>query len=69
MTVVELDKRPVAISVSWARIEGHLVMFWYACSQVTDSVQIDAWLAAMFDVSVTWLLGWEDDDNGNEQAA
>lgn len=48
VTVGELAGRPCCISVTWNRIEGHLVMFWYDCSQATDSVQTDAWLKAHF---------------------
>jgi len=46
--VGELDNRPIMISVQWARIEGFLVMFWYQCSQVTDSVQAEKWLHENF---------------------
>lgn len=46
--VGKLGRMPCCISVSWARIDGHLVMFWYECSQVTDSRKAEAWLAERF---------------------
>lgn len=48
VTVGELDYRPVCISMSWARIDGRLVMFWYPTSQVVDTVQIEKWLEKHF---------------------
>lgn len=48
VTVGKIGKRPCCISVSWNRIEGRLVMFWYQCSQVTDSLQAEAWLEEHF---------------------
>ncbi len=48
VTVGQVNRRPNCISVSWYRIEGQLIMFWYRCSQVTDSRQVDKWLAANF---------------------
>lgn len=48
------------ISVSWNRIEGRLVMFWYQCSQVTDSLQSEAWLEKHFDGKY---------DNGHRRAS
>lgn len=44
----ELDKRPVSMSVNWAKIDGHLVMFWYLCSQVADYVMAEKWLKKHF---------------------
>lgn len=44
----KFKKRPVCISVSWSRIDGYLVMFYYQCSQVTDSVQTEKWLEENF---------------------
>jgi hypothetical protein len=48
ITVGKLGKRPCCISVSWVRINGKLVMFWYQCSQVTDSLQAEAWIEKHF---------------------
>jgi hypothetical protein len=36
--------RSVAITVTWARIEGRLVAFWGCSSQVADYDMIEAWL-------------------------
>lgn len=43
ITVGHRAKMPCCISVNWAKIEGYLVMFWYSCSQVTDSVKAEKW--------------------------
>lgn len=49
VTVGKLGKRPVVISMSWVRIDGFLVLFWYPCSQVVDHVQIDNWFEEHYD--------------------
>ena len=49
ITIGELDNRPVVMSVTFNRINGYLVMFWYMCSQVTDSVMAEKWLDENFD--------------------
>ena len=41
----ELDKRPICLTFTWARLDGILVMFWDCCSQVADHAMIDRWLA------------------------
>lgn len=46
--VGELDNRPCMISVNWAIINERPVMFYYQCSQVTDSLQTEKWLAENF---------------------
>lgn len=48
LTIGKVGKRPVCLSVSWANIEGCLVMFYYQCSQVTDSLQMEKWIAKNF---------------------
>lgn len=48
ITVGELDNRPCCISTSWVKIDGCLILFWYNCSQVTDSVQTDKWFEKHF---------------------
>jgi hypothetical protein len=40
--------RPINISLNWAWIEGQLVTFWYACSQVVDHVVVEKWLKENF---------------------
>jgi hypothetical protein len=39
-----LARRPVTLSVFWARIEGRLVAFYESPSQVTDSIMVEKWL-------------------------
>lgn len=39
----EQEKRPVTISCFWANINGMLVLFWEATSQVVDYTMIDTW--------------------------
>ena len=51
----KLDNRPCCISVQFVRIDGQLVMFWYQCSQVTDTLQAEAWLHKHF--KGTWDEG------------
>lgn len=46
--VGHLAARPVAISVSWARIDGRVVAIWTMTSQVTDSVMAETWLSQRF---------------------
>lgn len=48
VTVGKIGKRPVCIDVRWFKIDGVLVCFWDACSQVVDHKQIDAWFAKHF---------------------
>lgn len=51
----ELDGRPICMSLSWAVLNGHRIMFYEAISQVTDSEQVDAWLKA--NCNPTWQDG------------
>lgn len=44
----KLDSRPICVSMRWNRIDGQLVMFWEATSQVVDTVQIEKWLSQHF---------------------
>ncbi len=48
ITVGKLNKMPCCISVTWCVIEGQLIMFWYNCSQVTDSRKSEKWLNKHF---------------------
>lgn len=41
--VGEVDGRPVCLELSWTRIDGYLVLFWEACSEVVDSRLIERW--------------------------
>lgn len=44
VTVGKLAKMPVCISVSWAKLDGHFVMFYEATSEVVDHRKIRKWL-------------------------
>lgn len=46
--VGEVYKRPIYISVSWTRINGKWVCFWYPTSQMVDYVKIEKWLDEHF---------------------
>lgn len=46
--VGELEGRPCNISVNWAKIGGRWIMFYDNTSQVTDSVQTEAWISHYF---------------------
>jgi hypothetical protein len=59
VTVGELDSRPICVSMCWNRIDGQLVMFWEATSQVVDTIQIEKWLSQHFNGK------W---DNGTREA-
>lgn len=37
-------KRPICVTCFWVRIDGQIVMFYEATSQLVDSKKIDAWL-------------------------
>jgi hypothetical protein len=43
-----LDNRPITMSVSFVKLDGKIVMFWYQCSQVTDSVLAEKWIEDHF---------------------
>ncbi len=42
------NKRPVYISVSWARLNGQLVCFWYPTSRIINITKCEAWIDAHF---------------------
>lgn len=46
--VGEFSRRPVNISIFWAKINGQLVAFWHASSQVVDYKMCGEWLAKYF---------------------
>ena len=48
VTVGNIGARPVCLSANWARIDGQLVMFWEATSEVVDYAQIKKWLSRHF---------------------
>lgn len=43
-TVGHLDGRPVCLSILWARLNGQLVLFQHATSQLVDYALIEEWL-------------------------
>lgn len=48
VTVGRYKKRPCCISVSWARINGRLIMFYHPTSQFVDWNMIDKWIDKHF---------------------
>jgi hypothetical protein len=43
LQVGELDHRPVCVNFFWSKLNGKLVCFWDACSQVVDHRMIEHW--------------------------
>ena len=46
--ICDINNRPCNISTSWYEIDGKLVMFWYATSQLVDYLEIEKWLEEKF---------------------
>lgn len=44
LTIGKIEGRPIVVAFSWYRLDGHLVGFYHACSEVVDYLQVDAWL-------------------------
>ena len=44
VTVGQMDDRPICLSVSYATIDGHKILFIDACSEVVDYAMIEEWL-------------------------
>jgi hypothetical protein len=44
VTIGEVAKRPIAIQISWAIINGHKVMFYEGSSQLVDYKMMEKWL-------------------------
>lgn len=44
-TVASVLRRPVTISCFWARLDGHIVLFYSPTSELVDWKRINAWLA------------------------
>lgn len=42
-TIGELDNRPIAVSIRWARINGKIVMFYWPTSQLVDWKMVEEW--------------------------
>lgn len=47
-TVGHLQNRPIVVSISWHRINGHVVMFYEVTSKLVDWTMIESWLAKQF---------------------
>lgn len=47
-TIGYLRKRPIVVSVSWQRIDGHIVMFYEPISALVDWKMIRSWLEKEF---------------------
>lgn len=60
-----LDKRPVCITMFYARLEGKRVCFWEPTSQVVDHEMIEKWLRARTK-HITWDRGrWASENASN----
>lgn len=53
ITIGQLDKRPIVVSVNYAYLEGKKVMFYYGCSQLVDHKLIEDWLQ-YFTKKIKW---------------
>jgi hypothetical protein len=61
ITIGHLGDRPVCVSIFYAILDGHKVMFYDATSQVVDHAMIDEWLKHHTLEKVRW-------DNGTRWA-
>ena len=43
-TIGELDGRPVCLSLFWNKINGIMILFYEATSQVVDHLMVEKWL-------------------------
>ena len=59
-TIGELCGRPVVLSIFFAKIHGEVVMFYEACSQLVDYLQVDDWLVK----NVFPSCGYDEDVGG-----
>jgi hypothetical protein len=48
ITVGKDNNRPVNIEIQWNKIDGQLVMFWYACSRVVNYKLVEKWFEKNF---------------------
>lgn len=39
-----LDNCPVNVGFVWAKLNGHLILFYDACSQIVDHLMVESWL-------------------------
>lgn len=39
-----IDDRPITVSMFYAKLNGHKVMFYYGCSQLVDHKMIEDWI-------------------------
>lgn len=44
VTVGQMGDRPVCLSISYATIDGHKILFIDACSEVVDYAMVEEWL-------------------------
>lgn len=67
VTIGEIDKRPVSISIFWAKLNGKRVMFYEGCSQVVDYKMIEDWLHHFTLETIRWDNGhrWAHCDSSN----
>lgn len=53
VTIGRICRRPVVLSLSYAKLNGKRVCFFYACSQLVDHALKDRWLRARTK-HITW---------------
>lgn len=56
-TIGTLDKRPICLTIFWARIDGQVVMFYEVTSELVDWRKIRAWLDAEYKHVPMWDKG------------
>jgi hypothetical protein len=61
ITIGSLDKRPVCVTLFYAKINGHRVIFYEGTSQVVDHKMIEDWLQHWTLKTIRW-------DNGHRWA-
>jgi hypothetical protein len=54
-TIGVLFDRPICVCVSWARVNGHIIAFYEATSELVDYKMVDAWIRAK--CSAKWDRG------------
>ncbi len=43
-TIGYIKKRPISIEIYWAKLNGHLIMFYNCCSLLADYKMVEDWL-------------------------
>ncbi len=56
-----IGNRPIFVSIKYARLNGHRVMFYHGCSELVDHKMIEQWLRHFTEKTI----GWKHCDSGN----